>query len=203
MMWFMCASPNQFIVLEGLDGAGTTTQRDAVASILREKGIPCLSTCEPTDGPVGKLVRSILRKEAEVQPWTLAMLYSADRYEHVKEIGSALKEGKWVISDRYFYSSLAYQGVTCPWEKVEEINREYPHPDILLYIDTPVEECMRRIDFRGQKKELFEKQEYLTQVRANYEKAFNDIPPSTRLYRIDGRLHKEEITEEIRDILSI
>lgn len=185
------------VVLEGLDGAGTTTQMCLLASALEGKGRKVAMTAEPTDEPIGRLIRSILRKECSTSPWSLAMLYSADRNDHVISMEKETKKGTIVISDRYFYSSLAYQSVNSPFRDVWDINKGYPHAQYVIYIDTPVEECMRRIEHRGLAKELFEKKAFLGKVRENYEKAFTLLPHGTTLIRIDGRLSLEKVTSEI------
>ncbi|MFA6845075.1 MAG: dTMP kinase [Sphaerochaetaceae bacterium] len=193
-----------FIVFEGLDGAGTTTQLHLLSKQYKDKGIECFETFEPTDNPIGRLVRSILRKEVTVTAWSLALLYSADREEHLHDkqegIIQQLEQKKLVVCDRYFYSSLAYQGVDCDFANVMSIN-EYPHPEFVFYIDTPVEECIARIEKRGKEKELFEKTDFLTKVKANYEKAFSLLPRETNLIRLDGKVSIAKINEEVRKVL--
>lgn len=190
-----------FVVLEGLDGAGTTTQLQKLDRFLNGKGKAHLVQAEPTDGPIGRLIRDVLQHKHSVQPWTLAMLYAADRNEHVARIEQEIAGGNMVVCDRYLYSSLAYQGVTCPWEDVWTLNQHYPHPSTILYIDTPVEECMKRISHRGEPVELFEHQEYLTKVRDGYERAFSHLPAGVRMVRLDGAAEPEEIFRKICQVL--
>ena len=190
-----------FVVLEGLDGAGTTTQLQKLDRFLNGKGKAHLVQAEPTDGPIGRLIRDVLQHKHSVQPWTLAMLYAADRNEHVARIEQEIAGGNMVVCDRYLYSSLAYQGVTCPWEDVWTLNQHYPHPSTILYIDTPVEECMERISHRGEPVELFEHQEFLTKVRDGYERAFSHLPAGVRMVRLDGAAEPEEIFRKICQVL--
>lgn len=194
---------DRFIVLEGLDGAGTTTQLGMLDSLLAQQKRPHVMEAEPTDGPVGKLVRSILQHTYSVQPWTLAMLYAADRNEHVQTITKEIEAGKLVVCDRYLYSSLAYQGVTCPWDDVWRLNCRFPLPSLILYVDTPVEECMRRIKHRGQPEELFEHREFLRKVQAGYERSFGSLPKGVRLVRLDGVQDPDVIFQHLRDALGI
>ena len=187
-----------FIVLEGLDGAGTTTQLKKLKAELERIGYTIYMTNEPTSQPIGKLVRSVLSGDFKTTPLALATLYSADREDHINNseygIIKQISDNKIVISDRYFYSSLAYQGVNCNFNKVVELNKDFPHPQILIYIETPVEVCISRIESRGEKKEIFEKREFLTQVNDNYNKVIQNLPSDVNLIKIDGTLSIEEIT---------
>ncbi|MBK5201041.1 MAG: dTMP kinase [Spirochaetaceae bacterium] len=200
---------NNFIVLEGLDGAGTTTQLKKLKGELDKIGYNSYITNEPTSQPIGKLVRSVLSGDFKTTPLALAILYSADREDHLnnEEYGiiKQIHDNKLVISDRYFYSSLAYQGVNCNFEKVVELNKDFPHPQILIYIKTPVEVCLSRIDSRGEKKEIFEKRGFLSQVNNNYNKVLENLPKEVNLITIDGTLSIEEITtimvKEVKKIL--
>ncbi|MFA6682519.1 MAG: deoxynucleoside kinase, partial [Sphaerochaeta sp.] len=113
---------------------------------------------------------------------------------------SELEGGKLVICDRYIYSSLAYQGVECPIEKVQDLN-QFPAPEYLFFIDTPVEECIRRITARGGEAELFDRHEFLEKVKTNYEKLFSTLPKEVKFFRIDGMQNKETIAQEIQKAL--
>jgi dTMP kinase len=202
---------NNFIVLEGLDGAGTTTQLKKLKIELEKLGKNVYTTNEPTSRPIGKLVRTVLSGDFKTTDLALARLYSADRDDHLfnTEDGVLMQvnNNKIVISDRYFYSSLAYQGVNCDFDKVVELNADFPHPQILIYIQTPTEECVSRIDRRGEKKEIFEKLDFLTKVNDNYNKVLESLPEGVNLVKVDGTKSIDEITaimlEEVRKILGI
>ncbi|MGH4039235.1 MAG: dTMP kinase [Sphaerochaeta sp.] len=202
---------NNFIVLEGLDGAGTTTQLKKLKIELEKLGKSVYTTNEPTSRPIGKLVRTVLSGDFKTTDLALARLYSADRDDHLfnTEDGVIMQvnNNKIVISDRYFYSSLAYQGVNCDFDKVVELNADFPHPQILIYIQTPTEECVSRIDRRGEKKEIFEKLDFLTKVNENYNKVLESLPEGVSLVKIDGTKSIDEITammlEEVKKILGI
>ena len=193
----------KLIVFEGLDGAGTTTQMYKLAQYFTQKGSEVFITHEPTDNPIGRLVRSALQKKFSITPNSLALLYAADRDDHLynKEYGiiSHLQNGEVVITDRYFYSSIAYQAVECDPSFIKEINSRFPHPDILIFIDTPVDDCLKRIEKRGEEKELFEREWYLKKVKEKYDEEFSSLPRSVKLITIDGRKTIEEISEEIRE----
>src|SRR5215510_4380033 len=102
----------RLIVLEGIDGAGTTTQAGKLVEALRREGRDAHLTREPSDGPIGRLLREILSgKHAPVDATTMALLFAADRADHLqREVEPALKRGAVVVSDRWYHSSLAYQG---------------------------------------------------------------------------------------------
>ncbi len=193
-----------FIVFEGLDGSGTTTQMQLLAESCDRTSKACKATFEPTDKPIGRLVRSILQKQLVTTPLALALLYAADREDHLYNpiygIAAEAEAGKLVISDRYLYSSLAYQSVECGYETIVNLN-QFPHPEYLFFIDTPVDECLRRIAHRKTEAELFEHHEFLTAVKANYERIFDELNPDVRLTSIDGLLPIEEIAKIIRTTL--
>ena len=192
------------VVFEGLDGAGTTTQMQLLAEKCDKELRSCRATFEPTDKPIGRLVRAVLQKQIVTTPLALAMLYAADREDHLYNpiygLARELEEGKLVICDRYIYSSLAYQGVECPIEKVQDLN-QFPAPEYLFFIDTPVEECIRRITARGGEAELFDRHEFLEKVKTNYEKLFSTLPKEVKFFRIDGMQNKETIAQEIQKAL--
>lgn len=194
-----------FIVFEGLDGAGTTTQLRRLAAYYQRTGRDAFITFEPTDNPIGRLVRSVLQKRVVTTPEALALLYAADREDHLynPEYGLVRKAeaGTVVVSDRYYYSSLAYQGVECDLGFVKSIN-SFPSPEVLIFIDTPVDVCLERLDRRGSEKELFEKASYLEKVRKNYLALFSSMENETNLFTIDGRGSEESVEKEIRACLS-
>lgn len=189
-----------FIVIEGLDGAGTTTQAFLLEKRLDAAGFPVFATREPTDGPIGRLIRQALRKEFTLPSKALAMLYAADRADHLYGVDGVLKHldnGELVVSDRYFYSSVAYQGLTLPADDIRALNDDFPHPELLVFVDTPVDECMRRIANRGEAAELFEKEDVLRRTRAGYIAEIRRLPEGVRLLIVDGTMTPEEIADEI------
>ncbi len=195
--------PQKFVVLEGLDGSGTTTQLQMLDKYCRPRGIPCWTTFEPSEGFIGKAARSVLEKREKVHPLTLAQLFAADRREHVREIRQHLTAGEWVFCDRYFYSSLAYQSLDLPFETVLELNREFPSPDYCLYLQCSVETSSQRRGNRGSE-DIYEKEQLQEKVAHNYEMAFSSLPETASvLHRIDGERDKDIIHREILKILGI
>lgn len=188
-----------FWVLEGLDGSGTTTQLKKLKSEFENRNIPYFLTCEPTVYETGKFLRRILSGEIKIPQSSIAHMFSTDRDNHLynSEYGilKHLNDGKIVVSDRYFFSSFAYQSIGFNYDIVKTINGFFPYPEKVIYIDTPPEECLRRIENRGNKKEIFEKLEYQKKVRENYEKCFMELPEGCTLIRIDGTLSKDAISD--------
>jgi dTMP kinase len=161
----------RFAVLEGLDGAGTTTQLRLLSERLTREGMEHFATWEPTDGTIGKMLRGILAREIRAHPRTIALLYAADRSEHIYEpqvgIEARTRRGELVISDRYVFSSLAYQGVECGNEFVHGLNSGFPLPECLVFVDTPVEVCQERLAAR-RNQELYDGAAFQTRVRDAY-----------------------------------
>jgi dTMP kinase len=161
-----------FVVLEGIDGAGTTTQTQRLVETLRKRGLPVRSTREPSDGPIGVLIRQILTGRVvstgiggmTTSPsWnTMALLFAADRLDHVDaEIAPNMHDGVIVISDRYDYSSIAYQCVsagatpeTVEW--VKALNRFARRPDLTIVLDVPADVAGSRRRSRSGRDELYD-----------------------------------------------
>jgi len=195
-----------FIVLEGLDGAGTSTQLKLLSQRLSSAGKKHTATWEPTDGPVGKLLRAILAREVKALPTTTAMLYAADRNEHLHapEAGilATASRGELVVCDRYLFSSLAYQSIECGFDFVWNLNQGFPFPQCLLFIDTPVEVSQERLSLRN-KAELFDSVTFQARVRENYLAALERFAASGMAISIvNGDRPAGAIHEEIWKILS-
>lgn len=195
----------QFIVLEGLDGAGTTTQMNLLEKKLNAHNKAVWKTFEPTDKETGKIIRRVLRKEFTLEAETTAGLYAADRYEHIygKEgIVEHQKQGDIIVCDRYLFSSLAYQTPLCGFDFVWNLNKEYPLPEHLFFIEVPVNTCQKRMKSRGGEVELFDAEEYQIKVYEAYLKALDMYKEtSMKVHRIDGSVSPEEISERIWKIL--
>lgn len=164
-----------FAVFEGIDGTGTTTQLNELkkryADLYRPGEAPVWFTCEPTPGEIGKLVRRGLSGELAFTPDTMARLFAADRGEHVFGIGGIkerLDAGLAVFSDRYFFSSLAYQGTAAGEGLAWALNKDYPLPEYLFFFDIDAEKAMDRVEKRSENLEIYEKREFQKLVRARY-----------------------------------
>lgn len=196
-----------FIVLEGLDGCGTTTQTELLSKKLEEAGYKAVRTNEPTDGSIGRFIRSVLQKKESVDPFTLALLFSADRNEHVygkNGIVEQTKAGKTVVCDRYLFSSLAYQSLFMEYDTVVGLNQYYPLPEYLFYIDLCPEECQKRMAARGEEAELFERLELQRKIEANYKKTLACLSGSDmKTIVIDGKGSIQDIHSQICTVLGL
>jgi len=181
-----------FLVIEGLDGSGKTTQ----ATLLAEKfykNYNVLLTAEPSRGKIGTFIRECCLYENERLPTEAeALLFAGDRIEHMySEVKPALEEGKLVICDRYIYSSLAYQGnagLSLEW--IKTINARALQPDISIFIDVPPEKVIERLQ---RKKSVMETLETQTKVREVYLKYVE----KGELVRVDGDQEKEKVATDL------
>ena len=196
---------DRFIVLEGLDGAGTTTQLKLAAEKLAADSRPHFCTSEPTDHALGLLIREVLTHRRSVHSTTLALLFAADRAEHLLAaaggILNRLERGELVISDRYLFSSLAYQSLDCDFEYVRALNAGFPLPRDVVFLDTPVRESQRRLGGRGGL-ELFDGAEIQDRILENYRRGFALHRGSgMRLHFLDGTLPPADIFENFWKII--
>jgi len=167
--------PGKLIVMEGLDGAGTSTQSPRLAQWLRDRGIRVYVTNEPTPGAAGMLIRPYLTKRFTLDNKSLAALFSADRLDHLytKEgVLERLRAGEWVIMDRYYLSSFAYQSLSLESEELRwlwHLHEPCLIPDVTFFLDVPVPLCLDRIAAgRAVHFEIFEKADILETVRDKY-----------------------------------
>jgi len=183
-----------FIVFEGLDGAGTTTQVDLLASYLRnETKRKILLTKEPTNNIIGGLIRGCLSEDWETSPAGLQLLFAADRAHHLKkEIEPALTAGQIVICDRYYLSSIAYGSINLDQKWLYRINAKFLKPDLIFLIDVTSETAIKRMRKVRNNIELFEHKATLEKVRKNY---LEIAKLEKNLYIING----EEIITRVRD----
>jgi dTMP kinase len=203
--------PGVFIVVEGIDGSGSTTHTKLLGKALRQRGLGVVETCEPSAGPIGALIRQVLQRRLFVADatgprafaWsTMALLFAADRMDHLDStIVPALREGKIVLSDRYDLSSLAYQSVTAPsGEKVvpwiRELNAAALRPDLTVVIDVPGEVAEERRRSRGGVEEMFESRDLQTRLCAVYREA-EALVPSDRVVHVDGVGAVSDVAAEI------
>ncbi len=199
-----------FIVVEGIDGSGSTTQAKRLVERLRHEGTEAMFTFEPSDGNVGQWIRAALEHrlvDAGGAPvtldWrTLALLFAADRVDHVHQvIEPALSRGVVVVSDRYDLSSLTYQSVSAgagskalPW--IRELNRYALRPDLTLVIDVEPRTAERRRRSRGAEAELFEVPELQRRLAAVYRSAESLVPGDAVLH-IDGEMDVDAVGNAI------
>jgi len=182
-----------FICIEGLDKSGKTTQSILLVEALRRRGYDAIYTAEPSDGKIGSFIREyILNREERVSAMVEALLFAADRAEHTENvIKPNLKRGRIVVSDRYLFSSLAYQGAAgldIGW--IKEVNKAAIKPDLAIYIDVPVDVVLQRCQGR---KSIMECREIQEKVREIYMKMVHD----GELILVDGDRPVEKTAREI------
>jgi len=159
----------KFIAIEGIDGAGTTTQARLLSEWMEKNGYKVYFTKEPTGFLIGQVIRLALRREVKYDNRVIALLFAADRLHHTeKVILPRLREGVHVVSDRYVMSSIAYQGALIDIDWVRIINRYALAPTVTLYIDVPVRIAIERMKAKGRRREIYEIPELLERVRKIY-----------------------------------
>ena len=187
--------PGKFIVFEGLDGSGITTQSTLLRNYFISKGKDAVLTKEPTDGLLGGLIKSALRREWNTTPIVLQMLFAADRAHHIStEIETSLKKGKIVICDRYILSSYAFGSMDVSLPVLKQLNAYFRKPHMTIFIDTHPKICMERMKKARPHVELFEEEHKLEQIRRNYLSMKNLFPET---YIVDGNRAPEEVLGEI------
>jgi dTMP kinase len=190
----------KFIVFDSLDGAGNSTQVKLLADYLNKIGKKTHITKEPTSYLIGGLIKSQLAHDWKSSPECLQLLFCADRAYHLeKEIVPLLKKGVNVISDRYFFSTMAYGNLEIKdLDWLIEINKKFILPDLTFFLKVSPKVCIQRIKKDRFEITLFEKEKILEKVWKNYEilaKKFDNV------YIIEGERKIEEIAEEIREIV--
>ena len=192
-----------FVVFEGCDGSGTTTQLNTFENFYPYNepfSPPFYKTFEPTKGSIGKLIRLSLKKEIDLSPQAIAMLFAADRYEHLfgKEgIVERCKRGELVICDRYVPSSLVYQGITCGEELPASLNSNFPAPELLLYFDIASETALERLASR-ETREIFEYLEFQIKARERYKALLPEfLLKGVRVETLDASDPPEDVARKV------
>ena len=196
-----------FIVFEGIDGAGTSTQ---IKKLVEHDTTRFVPTAEPTTNETGKFLRRMLGGEFSVDEKTNAYLFAADRCEHIFGKGGVqelCESGKIVVSDRYFFSSMAYQSVSCGEELPKLLNSPFPLPEYLFYFVINPEISLGRVTARGEKKEIYETIEKQKRIAAQYEKVISEYEKNAgetgmKIIHIDATKDIETISEEIWEVLN-
>ncbi|MDP3724846.1 MAG: dTMP kinase [Nanoarchaeota archaeon] len=181
-----------FLVVEGLDGSGKTTQGTLIGDELRNKGREVVMTKEPTaTSAIAQKLADALAKKIKVEPRELQELFTRDRKDHVERlIMPILEKGLVVISDRYAFSTLAYGSLHHDEKWLKELNAHFPLPDLTLFFDVEPNECLQRIGHRGKPQELFEEKKKLEKIRNAYLKISKEFPLHFKV--IDGNGTIEE-----------
>jgi dTMP kinase len=194
----------KFIVFEGIDGAGKSTQVELLRKRLTDMGRRVELTAEPTSLESGKAIRRALSGEIKKSECEMASMFVLDRIAHnVCEGGikATVESGTDLISDRYYYSTLAYQGQTTDYEWVKAMNTRCPEiarPDLCIYLDLLPEQSLARIQKRGEAVEIYENAEKLTSVRRAFLSVIDDLRASgEKIVVIDAYRPVEQIADEI------
>lgn len=194
----------KFIVFEGLDGSGQSTQVSLLKAYLEERGYTVALGKEPTpDYEAGRELREIFTGKKTATPRRIQELFAVDRAEHVShDIVPALERGDIFISDRYVMSTLAFGYPENDMEWLKAINAKFPWPDLIICLSVRPEVSLDRIEKRGKPKELFEKLEKLSVVAANYKELSTSLPSCVV---VNGEQTPEEVhadvVEKIQSIL--
>lgn len=197
-----------FIAFEGIDGSGKSTHSKLLTQTLESLGHPTYRTFEPTDSEIGTMIRGIITGKTKADPRTLAGLFVADRLNHILSTPngmlSALNEGMYVITDRYYFSSYAYHSLDMDMNWViaaNSLSASILKPDVHFFIDVAPEICMQRIEAHREGIDLFETEEKLKAIRENYFTAFEKCKTQENIIIIDGNRSQDEVSFEIKNKL--
>lgn len=185
-----------FVVLEGADGTGTTTQMHALAAHFRALGRVVHTTCEPSTGSIGREIRARLAQGIDDDDgWrALALLFAADRLDHVaREVEPARAAGAIVISDRYALSSLVYQSLHVDLAWVRTLNAHAPAPDVTLVVTLPLDDALARIAARKGTEEVYDGRA----LQARIHEAYAHLAPDVSGVVVDGRGTVEDVTARL------
>lgn len=196
--------PGKFVVIEGIDGSGKTTQ----AKIVAEKVDNAIYTKEPTVGPIGQFIRkAISGKEEELPSVALQHLLSADRAVHEEEVKKLLEQGKTVVSDRYLWSSVAYGmadreefdyedgKILLVAQSILSAYHQFILPDLTLYLDVSVDVALERLDQMDKSRELYETRDKLEKIHKGYKWLIEQFPKEITV--VDGERSVEEVTADL------
>ena len=198
----------RLVVLEGLDGAGTTSQAKRLVDDLKARGIDAHLTREPSDGPIGKLIREMLVGKHVIEGQaisqsTFGLLFAADRLDHIqREVEPALARGAIVISDRWYHSSLAYQGTGAERDWIVTLNERALKPDLTIFLKVRPEVAAARRVAAGRVQELFEDMRMQEEVDAGYTHTNRELAArGERIEILDGELPIETVTQLIAKLV--
>jgi dTMP kinase len=188
------------IAFEGVDGSGKTTQVARLAEALRARGLDVVATREPTDGRFGQRIRAMAISGEAPPPDEELRWFVEDRREHVKEtIAPALERGAVILTDRYFLSTVAYQGARGhdPAELLAQSEAEFPPPDLVLLLEIPPAGGLERVRRRGASEPAFEQREYLEEVAAIFRSVERDY-----VERVDAAADPDAVSAEVWRIVT-
>jgi dTMP kinase len=188
-----------FIAFEGIDGSGKSTQVRLLKERLEQLGHKVITTFEPTDDAIGRMIRDIFKNKHSTDHRIIAGLFVADRLHHLlnEENGmmKALSEGNIVITDRYYLSSYAYHGVHMDMDWVIDANAmaaRIRRPDITIYVDLPVEISLQRLSSGRAFTEMYETEDNLKAVSSTYRQAIEKVSAVENICIVNG--HQDQAT---------
>ena len=192
-----------FIAVEGIDGSGKSTTIREIKRYLESRGEAVYLTAEPTTLATGKIVRNFLSETNSDTPLIhemLALAFAADRINHLREeIWPALRKKQTVITDRYFFSSVAYQSLNVSYEWVKGINRFATLPDVLVFIDVSVDKAVERLTKFRTSTEIYEKRELLQQIDRNYREVIKEFEDNLKVIYLNGNLDIDKIYSDVEE----
>ena len=192
-----------FIAVEGIDGSGKSTTIREIKRYLESKGEAVYLTAEPTTLATGKIVRNFLSETNSDTPLIhemLALAFAADRINHLREeIWPALRKKQTVITDRYFFSSVAYQSLNVSYEWVKGINRFATLPDVLVFIDVSVDKAVERLTKFRTSTEIYEKRDLLQQIDRNYREVIKEFEGNLKVIYLNGNLDIDKIYGDVEE----
>ncbi len=189
----------RFIVIEGMDGAGTTTQTRLVGEALRARDLRVCLTAEPSDGPLGRVLRAHVTGEITLDPITAALTFSADRSEHLAHvIRPALRRGETVVCDRYLLSTLAYQGSDgIDREFILAASESFEIPDLTVFLDVPPDNLAQRLS-RRKASDRYEDPALTDALRASYELSIALLKERGHVIElIDGTSDQQNVLSDV------
>ncbi len=190
-----------FIVFEGLDGSGQTTQINLLEKYLKLKGKKVHMTAEPSSSLIGGLIRAVLTHHWKLSNTGLQLLYCADRAHHLEtEVYPALAKGNIVLSSRYFFSTIAFGSLGNDAEWLEKINEKFPKPDLTFFIKASPGECIKRLNVSRFRKEIFEKEQKMGKVLKTYIK-ISKSKKYKNYFTINGEQSVDKVSQDIIKII--
>ena len=198
----------KFIVFEGIEGSGKSTQLRLLAQKLEKLGIAHITTRQPSDSPIGALMRATTDAKMTLDNETMALLVAADRMQHIREvILPALEAGRWVLCDRFYYSSFACQGIDAgAYARVAQYNAlamTLRKPDITFFLETAPAECMRRITAHRESRGMYDSIHQLEAMQARYAQIFEELKATDRVITLKGNDNSQAVATEIANYLNL
>jgi dTMP kinase len=194
----------RFIVFEGIDGSGKSTQVRLLSKRLKLGSVRVYETMEPTDSPIGSLIHQIMSGRVRSDHKTIAALFVADRLDHLQNeingILSKIEQGISVLADRYYFSSYAYHGVHMHMDWVIQANAlsaQLLRPDVTIFIDVEPDLCIERLRDDRSRLELYENVGNMRKVREQYFEAFKQLAKEERVVIVDGNQSEERVAADV------